>query len=149
MLAGIVVNNAIVLLDRINQKRAEGFGLREAVLEGGQARLRPIFMTTTTTVLGLLPLTGWLAPLIIMIPFANSMTEWPIIGTIVGGLISEQGAELRAPMAIAVIAGLISSTVLTLLVIPVVYSLVCRRASVGATAVPVPRGEHDLEAELL
>ena len=106
MLAGIVVNNAIVLIDRINQRRAAGVELIEAILEGGRARLRPILMTTATTALGLLPMTGWLIGL-------------PVIG----GLGSGDGAELRAPMAIAVISGLISSTVLTLVVIPTVYRL--------------------------
>jgi len=119
MLAGIVVNNAIVLLDRINQKRASGLALREAVLEGGRARLRPILMTTATTVLGLLPLTGWLEFV-------------PVIGRLGAG----EGAEMRAPMAIAVITGLISSTILTLVVIPTVYALVCPRAAVGAVAIP-------------
>jgi HAE1 family hydrophobic/amphiphilic exporter-1 len=60
LLAGIVVNNAIVLIDRINQQRAAGLPLREALQEAGSTRLRPIMMTTATTVLGLLPLTGWL-----------------------------------------------------------------------------------------
>ncbi|HED65599.1 MAG TPA: efflux RND transporter permease subunit, partial [Planctomycetes bacterium] len=132
MLAGIVVNNAIVLVDRINQMRARGLDLREAILEAGQTRLRPILMTTATTVLGLLPLTGWLAAI-------------PVIGSLGSG----QGAEMRAPMAVCVISGLISSTILTLVVIPVVYSLVCRRTAVGATAIPSPTGKHDLEAELL
>jgi HAE1 family hydrophobic/amphiphilic exporter-1 len=109
LLAGIVVNNAIVLVDRINQKRAAGLELREALLEAARARLRPILMTTATTVLGLLPLTGWL-------------TAIPIVG----GLGAGEGAELRAPMAITVIAGLTSSTLLTLVVIPVIYSLTAR-----------------------
>ncbi|MHC4824717.1 MAG: efflux RND transporter permease subunit [Planctomycetota bacterium] len=100
ILAGIVVNNAIVLVDRINKNRQRGMGLQDAIVEGGQARLRPILMTTTTTVLGMLPMTGW-------IPF-------------LGG---QQGAELRTPMALVVIAGLISSTLLTLLVIPTGYRL--------------------------
>lgn len=107
MLAGIVVNNAIVLVDRINQKREQGLPLREAVLEAGRARLRPILMTTATTALGLLPLTGWLAGV-------------PIIGELGSG----EGAELRAPMAITVIAGLVASTLLTLMVIPSVYALI-------------------------
>lgn len=98
ILAGIVVNNAIVLVDRINRNRLTGMGLEEAILEGGQARLRPILMTTTTTVLGMLPMTGWI----------------PLLG-------GEQGAELRTPMALVVISGLISSTLLTLLVIPTGY----------------------------
>ncbi|MDA0666762.1 MAG: efflux RND transporter permease subunit [Planctomycetota bacterium] len=100
ILAGIVVNNAIVLVDRINRNRIKGMELKEAILEGGHARLRPILMTTTTTVLGMLPMTGWI--------------PW------LGG---QQGAELRTPMAMVVIAGLISSTVLTLLVIPAGYRL--------------------------
>ena len=106
MLAGIVVNNAIVLLDRINQRRAAGLELTDAILEAGRARLRPILMTTATTALGLLPMTGWLHGL-------------PLIGDLGSG----DGAELRAPMAIAVISGLVSSTVLTLVVIPTVYRL--------------------------
>jgi len=112
MLAGIVVNNAIVLVDRINQKRREGMDLHAAVLDAGSARLRPILMTTSTTVIGLLPLTGWLEAL-------------PLIGSLGSG----EGAEIRAPMAITVIAGLTVSTLLTLVVIPVVYTLVSRRWS--------------------
>lgn len=109
LLAGIVVNNAIVLVDRINQKRGEGLTVRDAILEAGRARLRPILMTTATTVLGLVPLTGWLVGL-------------PGIDQFVG----TEGAELRAPMAIAVIGGLVSSTLLTLLVVPAVYKLLIR-----------------------
>lgn len=100
ILAGIVVNNAIVLVDRINRNRAGGMDVDEAILEGGRARLRPILMTTITTVLGMLPLTGWF-----------------------GGA---EGMELRAPMALVVICGLVSSTVLTLVVIPVLYRLLAR-----------------------
>ncbi len=118
MLSGIVVNNAIVLIDRINQRRAAGTPLREAVLEGGRARLRPILMTTGTTVTGLLPLTGWLAAV-------------PLIGSLGAG----EGAEIRAPMAITVIAGLSVATLLTLVVIPVVYYLVAR-------ALPEPSTEE-------
>ncbi len=105
VLAGIVVNNAIILIDQINKLRAEGMSKREAILEGSRTRLRPVLMTTTTTVLGLLPLTGWL-PL--------------------GG--AEDGVELRAPLAVTVVAGLVTSTLLTLLVIPCAYSLSDRRA---------------------
>ena len=109
MLAGIVVNNAIVLVDRINKKRAQGLARMDAILEAGRARLRPIMMTTATTVLGLLPLTGWLEFV-------------PVIGRLGAG----EGAEIRAPMAVTVIVGLIASTVLTLIVIPTVYSLLVR-----------------------
>ncbi len=96
MLAGIVVNNAIVLIDCINTRRKEGMPRREAIIEGGKIRLRPILMTTTTTVLGLLPLALGLG----------------------------EGAELRMPMGITVIGGLLFSTLLTLILIPVVYDLV-------------------------
>ena len=102
MLAGIVVNNAIVLVDLINQLRAEGMQRTEAIVEGGRARLRPILMTTLTTTLGLLPM----------------------------ALGFGEGSEVRAPMAITVIGGLLVSTLLTLIVIPVVYSLIDRGAEV-------------------
>ena len=93
MLAGIVVNNAIVLVDYINQLRRRGVPKLKAVRQAGQARLRPILMTSTTTVLGLLPMALGIG----------------------------NGAEIRTPMAITVIAGLISATLLTLVVIPTVY----------------------------
>jgi HAE1 family hydrophobic/amphiphilic exporter-1 len=95
MLAGIVVNNAIVLVDYINTLRKRDMSRDEAIITAGSVRLRPILMTTATTVLGLMPLALGLG----------------------------DGAEIRAPMAIAVISGLISSTALTLLVIPTVYAL--------------------------
>ncbi len=99
MLVGIVVNNAIVLIDTVNQLRRSGMAKLEAVMRGGHLRLRPILMTTLTTVLGLLPM-------------ALSLGE---------------GAELRAPLAITVSFGLLLSTVLTLVVIPAVYLVVPSR----------------------
>jgi HAE1 family hydrophobic/amphiphilic exporter-1 len=106
MLAGIVVNNAIVLVDLINQLRAQGTERFEAIMEAGTARLRPILMTSLTTTLGLLPM-------------AMGFGE---------------GSEIRTPMAITVIGGLAVSTLLTLVVIPVVYSLMDRkRWSAGTT----------------
>ena len=93
LLAGIVVNNAIVLIDYINTLRRRGIPREEAVETAGSVRLRPILMTTATTVLGLLPMA---------LGFGD-------------------GAELRSPMAITVISGLVASTVLTLLIIPSVY----------------------------
>jgi HAE1 family hydrophobic/amphiphilic exporter-1 len=99
MLAGIVVNNAIVLVDLINQLRAQGSERFDAIMEAGRARLRPILMTSLTTALGLLPM-------------AMGVGE---------------GSEVRTPMAITVIGGLIVSTILTLLVIPAVYSLMDRK----------------------
>jgi HAE1 family hydrophobic/amphiphilic exporter-1 len=99
LLAGIVVNNAIVLIDLINKLRARGMAKLDAIMEGGRLRLRPILMTTVTTTLGLLPL----------------------------ALGFGEGSEIRAPMAITVIGGLTVSTLLTLVVIPVVYSALDRK----------------------
>ncbi|WP_076409188.1 efflux RND transporter permease subunit [Shewanella sp. UCD-KL12] len=99
MLAGIVVNNAIVLVDRINQLRAEGIEKMSAISQAAKSRLRPIIMTTLTTALGLSPMAFGLG----------------------------DGSEVRAPMAITVIFGLILSTLLTLVVIPVLYALFDRK----------------------
>lgn len=99
MLVGIVVNNAIVLVDRINQLRAEGIEKLEAVAQAAKSRLRPIVMTTLTTALGLSPMAFGLG----------------------------DGSEVRAPMAITVIFGLCFATLLTLVVIPVLYSLFDRK----------------------
>jgi len=93
MLGGIAVNNAIILIDRVNQLREEGKSKKEAIILAGSQRIRPILMTSLTTILALLPLT---------------------IG--IG-----ESASLRSPMALAVIGGLVSSTLLTLIVIPCVY----------------------------
>ena len=110
LLEGIVVNNAIVLIDRINQLRARGIDMKTAIHEAGSSRLRPILMTTVASVAGLLPMTGWLG--------------WvPVIGKLGSGA----GAELRAPMAITVIAGLVSATLLTLIVIPSICALIGER----------------------
>jgi HAE1 family hydrophobic/amphiphilic exporter-1 len=98
MLAGIAVNNAIILIDAINQLRAAGMARREAILQAGLQRIRPILMTSLTTILGLLPMT---------IGFGQSVS-------------------LRSPMALAVIGGLVTSTLLTLIVIPCVYDVLDR-----------------------
>jgi len=96
MLAGIVVNNAILLVDYTNQmRRNEGMSLMDAITISGSRRLRPILMTTLTTVLGLLPLSFGLG----------------------------EGGESQAPLARVVIGGLTSSTIITLVLIPVVYSI--------------------------
>ncbi len=100
LLVGIVVKNAIILIDKVNQLREAGTGKRDAILLGSQSRLRPIIMTTLTALLGFLPL----------------------------ALASGEGAEVRSPMAITVIGGLAVSTLLTLLVIPVMYNLLDRRS---------------------
>lgn len=99
MLVGIVVTNAIVLLDLINQYRARGMGVTEAVVEGGRRRLRPILMTAVATVFALLPM-------------ALGLTGE-------GGFISQ-------PLAIVVIGGLLSSTLLTLILVPTLYTIVER-----------------------
>ena len=99
MLCGIVVNNAIVLIDRINQLREQGQDKHSAIIDAANSRLRPIIMTTLTTILGLLPMA---------IGFG-------------------EGAEVRTPMAITVIFGLLFSTLLTLILLPVIYSLFDRK----------------------
>ncbi len=104
MLAGIVVNNAIVLVDLINQLRARGMERITAIKEAAHLRLRPILMTSLTTLLGLLPMAFGIG----------------------------EGSEMRTPMAITVIGGLLTSTMLTLLVVPVMYSLLDRRKDLVA-----------------
>ena len=98
ILAGIVVNNSIVLIDFTNQLRGQGKDKFQAIQEACAVRLRPILMTTSTTVLGL-------------IPMAVSLGE---------------GSELRVPMAVTVIGGLMTSTLLTLALVPVLYTLMTR-----------------------
>jgi HAE1 family hydrophobic/amphiphilic exporter-1 len=93
MLVGIAVNDSIILVDAVNQLKREGLPRTEAIIEAGKRRIRPIIMTSLTTILALLPLT---------IGFGES-------------------ASLRSPMALAVIGGLVTSTLLTLAVIPCVY----------------------------
>ncbi len=99
LLVGLVVKNAIILIDKVNQAREGGMAKREALVEGARSRLRPIIMTTLCTLFGFLPL----------------------------ALAFGEGAEVRSPMAITVIGGLLVSTLLTLVVIPVVYDLLDRR----------------------
>ncbi len=115
MLVGIVVKNAIVLIDRVNQLREAGVAKREALAQAAESRLRPIVMTTLCTLFGFAPLAlGW-----------------------------GEGAEVRAPMALTVIGGLAVSTLLTLVVVPVVYDLLDRRGDewYRARAAHAARGE--------
>jgi len=121
LLAGIVVNNAIVMVDYINTLRRRGLARDEAIVTAGSARLRPILMTTATTVLGLAPMA---------MGFGD-------------------GAEIRTPMALTVIAGLITSTALTLLIIPSIYALVDRFQArlLGREAVEEERALGEEEAD--
>ena len=106
MLGGIVVNNAILLVDHTNLlRRRDAMPIREAIEEAGRRRLRPILMTAGTTVIGLIPL----------------------------GLGLGEGGEAQAPMARVVIGGLVSSTLITLVFVPVVYSIFERRRSDAAS----------------
>jgi HAE1 family hydrophobic/amphiphilic exporter-1 len=106
ILVGIVVNNGIVLIDYTNQLRHRGLSRREALIEAGQVRLRPILMTTLTTVLGLLPMAlGW-----------------------------GEGSEVRTPMAITVMGGLLFATLLTLILVPVLYEGLDRKAETSSHA---------------
>ncbi|MEA2062629.1 MAG: efflux RND transporter permease subunit [Gemmatimonadota bacterium] len=98
MLVGIAVNDSIILVDAINQLKREGLPRQEAIIQAGQRRIRPIIITSLTTILALLPLTVGIG----------------------------EGAALRAPMALAVIGGLVTSTLLTLVVIPCVYAVIDR-----------------------
>ena len=100
VLVGVVVNNGIVLIDYIDVLRKEGKGVRESIMEAGQTRIRPIFMTALTTIFGLF--------------------------TIALGL--ENGSELLQPMAISVIGGLLYSTILTLIFVPILYEAFNRKA---------------------
>lgn len=94
LLVGVVVNNAIVLIDYINLLRRRGQPVREAILDAGERRLRPVLMTTLTTVFGLSPL----------------------------AFIPTEGSEMWAPLGVAVIGGLLFSTLVTLILVPVIYS---------------------------
>ncbi|NPV82738.1 MAG: efflux RND transporter permease subunit [Candidatus Aminicenantes bacterium] len=98
ILAGIAVNNGIVMIDYINQLIRRGLDKREAIIRGSVTRLRPVLLTALTTILGMLPM------------------------AVAGG----SGAEFRSPMAVAVVGGLTATTLLTLFVIPIVYSILNR-----------------------
>ncbi|MBK6924734.1 efflux RND transporter permease subunit [Thermomonas sp.] len=99
LLVGLVVKNAIILIDKVNQLREAGVAKRAALVEGARSRLRPIIMTTMTALFGFMPL----------------------------ALAFGEGSEVRSPMAITVIGGLLVSTLLTLVVIPIVYDLLDRK----------------------
>ena len=98
MLGGIAVNNGIVMVDYINQLKRRGLEKKEAILQACAVRLRPVLITAFTTILGMLPM----------------------------AISTSQGSEMRAPMAITVVGGLIATTLLTLFVIPIIYSMIDR-----------------------
>lgn len=100
LLAGIAVTGAIVLVDYANQLRRQGLGKIEALAQAGRVRMRPILMKSLTTIFGLLPM---------------ALGLW-------------EGAELRTPMALTVIGCMVTSTLLTLLVVPAVYAILDRRS---------------------
>jgi hydrophobic/amphiphilic exporter-1 (mainly G- bacteria), HAE1 family len=99
ILSGIVVNNGIVLIDHMNQLRLKGMEKRDAIIQAGKDRLRPVLITAITTMMGMLPM----------------------------ALSTSEGSELKAPMALTVIGGLISATFLTLIFLPVIYSLIAKK----------------------
>lgn len=104
VLAGLVVNNAIVMVDHINQLRREGYSQHDAIIQGGMHRFRPILMTGLTTIFGLLPL---VAPGI-----------WPEYF----GPIEDRGASMYLPVSMALVSGLTTSGILTLVMLPTLYS---------------------------
>jgi HAE1 family hydrophobic/amphiphilic exporter-1 len=124
MLIGIVVTNAIVLMDLINQYREQGMSVRDAVVEGGRRRLRPILMTAVATICALLPMA---------------------LG------ITGEGGFISQPLAVVVIGGLVSSTLLTLVLVPTLYTMVegrrerkrLKRQGSHAEVAPVEEEEHD------
>jgi len=95
-LMGLAMKNGILLVDYANQRREAGLGARDAILEAGPVRLRPVLMTTVATIAGMIPV----------------------------ALAKSDGAEFRQPMGVLVIGGLVSSTLLTMVVVPVAYVLV-------------------------
>ncbi|MDP7416840.1 MAG: efflux RND transporter permease subunit, partial [Desulfobacterales bacterium] len=118
MLSGIVVNNGIVFIDYINRLRAEGVEKKEAILTAGAARLRPILMTTMTTSLAI-------------IPMAVNRGE---------------GAELFSPIAVTIMGGMLTSTFLTLIILPSIYSLIDSLSMRLKSGVRKLRGEEAVKA---
>ncbi|MBC9712312.1 efflux RND transporter permease subunit [Streptomyces sp. TRM66268-LWL] len=120
MLIGIVVTNAIVLIDLINQYRAQGLGVVESVIEGGRHRLRPILMTALATIFALLPMAAG---------------------------VTGEGGFIGQPLAIVVIGGLLSSTLLTLLLVPTLYAMLELRKERRAGKKAAKRAKKDKDAQ--
>jgi multidrug efflux pump subunit AcrB len=106
VLAGIVVNNAIVLIDHINHLRKEGMDRTQAIIDGGRHRLRPILMTSLTTIIGLLPMVA------------------PVVAPQWFGPLADRGANYWAPVSLALAGGMTTSAILTLILMPTVYSII-------------------------
>jgi multidrug efflux pump subunit AcrB len=115
-LAGVVVNNAIVLLDYVEQLKAQGMNTHDALIQAGLVRFRPVMLTAVTTVLGLVPMAAGIA---------IDFKEMKLI-------LASQSAEWWGPMAVAVIFGLIFSTILTLVMVPTFYSITDDMRGLGA-----------------
>ncbi|MCB0307357.1 MAG: efflux RND transporter permease subunit, partial [Calditrichaeota bacterium] len=113
-LAGVVVNNAIVLIDYIQKLRERGLSKLEAIIEGGKTRLRPVLLTAITTILGLIPLTVGINIDFIGL-FTGDVSKFIQFGT--------ESSEWWSGMGIAVIFGLFFSTALTLIIVPIMYHL--------------------------
>ncbi len=125
-LAGIVVNNSIVLIDCIQQRRAEGLNAHDALLTAGRLRLRPVLLTATTTILGLIPMA---------VGYSIDFQHWPprfITGA--------ESSQWWAPMAVAVIFGLAVATILTLVLVPTMYSIAASLVQTISRKLP-PREE--------
>jgi HAE1 family hydrophobic/amphiphilic exporter-1 len=121
MLGGIVVNNAILLVDHINLlRRRDGLPVQEAIIEAGRRRLRPIMMTATTTILAMTPLAVGIG----------------------------EGGETQAPMARAIIGGLLSSSLITLVVVPSVYGLFERKRLKTETSAVMGRTDRQIQKSL-
>jgi HAE1 family hydrophobic/amphiphilic exporter-1 len=116
---GLAMKNGILLVDYANQRRADGLSARDAILEAGPVRLRPVLMTTVATIAGMVPV----------------------------ALAHSDGAEFRQPMGVLVIGGLVSSTLLTMVVVPVAYVLVDGLAGRAACARPRGRVERPARGE--
>jgi HAE1 family hydrophobic/amphiphilic exporter-1 len=121
MLGGIVVNNAILLVDHINLlRRRDGLPVQEAIIEAGRRRLRPIMMTATTTILAMTPLAVGIG----------------------------EGGEAQAPMARAIIGGLLSSSLITLVVVPSVYGLFERKKLKAETSAVMEQADRQMQKSL-
>ena len=132
-LAGIVVNNAIVLVDYIEQLRDRGEDKQEAIIDGGATRLRPVLLTAFTTVIGLIPLTFG-----INIDFVGLMTDLDPSFSI-----GSENTQFWGPMGTAIISGLTFATFLTLVIVPVMYSAfdsVANRVATAREAAAAPAG---------